>query len=358
MITKWGGDLPIWYRNKLRLWIPETMPNFESTLPGLYMGIRCSWYTHADPQRIVDSLFAGVYGAAARMMAAYWRGIDSAWSATPEHAGNVFAYGKIFAPEVMRAARGRMDSALAACATPMEYRRVKLADDSFREFELLMRMRRDLFEGRWTNLENEGRQWQNTWDVLAEEYKPYACFSSFAKRYFNRFQYGAYQDAARIAAGYRILGRPQKEWKYQVDSARGTPPDFSAVDLQDSAWAKTDPCVDTWSDLGLGEYYGRVWYRAVARMPVVSAGKKMYIWIGSTDGSCSLFINGRHVPYANAAGDTATVFSGYCIPASYDITAYARPGTINRIAICATRLGLNELGGGGLNGPVGFYCEK
>ena len=71
-----------------------------------------------------------------------------------------------------------------------------------------------------------------------------------------------------------------------------------------------------------------------------------------------MFVNGQHVPYVDAKGQTNDMFSGYCAPGSFDITAVARPGATNSISILGTHDYLNELGTGGLLGPVLVYHEK
>ncbi len=50
-------------------------------------------------------------------------------------------------------------------------------------------------------------------------------------------------------------------------------------------------------------------------------------------------------------------FSGYCTPAKYDITQALQAGD-NQFAILCERTYLNELGTGGLMGPVVVYREK
>jgi hypothetical protein len=44
--------------------------------------------------------------------------------------------------------------------------------------------------------------------------------------------------------------------------------------------------------------------------------------------------------------------NGYCTPFSFDITDAVKPGGENHIAILCTRTAINELGTGGLLGPV------
>ncbi len=194
MITKWSEDLPILFASNVKLWTPETMANFESTLPGLYLGVRMSWYTKAKPERIMDEFFSRFYGAADAPMRRYWETMDDAWAKVPEHAGCHFGHVARFTPEVMQVGRDALDEALATCRTAMEYRRIKLADDSFREFELYMKMKWDLNAGRRARLEQDANRWVATWDALRDEYRLQYAFAGFGSQYFAWFNEATYNS--------------------------------------------------------------------------------------------------------------------------------------------------------------------
>jgi len=137
-ITKWGTDIRIMLDNGLVEWRSEYMNGWESMMPGYYLSIRMTFHAHEKPGEILADLWTKFYGAAAEPMARYWTGIDQAYLNAREYAGSPFGYLKIFTPEVMGAARTNIDVALTLCRTPMEYRRVKLIDESFGLFELYM----------------------------------------------------------------------------------------------------------------------------------------------------------------------------------------------------------------------------
>ena len=94
------------------------------------------------------------------------------------------------------------------------------------------------------------------------------------------------------------------------------------------------------------------------------AGKKAFVWIGSTDGSAKLFVNGTHVKYVvpektrwQEKGAVVDAFSGFCQPAMFDVTGAVKRGA-NQITVLCERNWLNELGTGGLMGPVVVCREK
>lgn len=110
--------------------------------------------------------------------------------------------------------------------------------------------------------------------------------------------------------------------------------------------------------MGLLGKYGTMWYRTTTKMPTMPEGKKIYLWIAATDGSAKVFVNGKHVPFTTKAGDEADVAKGYATPFSFDITDVVKPNEKNQITIAGTRLFINELGTGGLLGPIYIYREK
>ena len=371
LITKWSEELPFVYESGWTMWKPETMPTYEASLPGLYLGIRLSWHTTAKPEAILDELFSRFYGTAAEPMRDYWMTFDGAWTDCDEHAGGIFSYMERFTPEVMNAARKAIDAALGLAATDMERRRVQLVNESLKEFELFMKMYHDLYEGRLANLGPDKDRWMEKWKALGKQYNAegaYA-FAFFMGRYMPAFMGHTYDDASRIARDYRIVTpKPILRWRFKVDEEDiGKTQGWFREDLDDTPWEERDIAVDTRSDLGLWTYYGTVWNRATVTLPAIQEGKKVFLWISRTDGGATVYVNGRHIPYVNPdkklnpyleEGKPVDEFINYSKPGSFDVTAAVRPGGDNQVTIAGRRARLYELGTGGLTGPVYIYCEK
>ena len=62
----------------------------------------------------------------------------------------------------------------------------------------------------------------------------------------------------------------------------------------------------------------------------------------------------------NDNGETVDAFGGYCSAGSFDITDACKPGETHQIAVFGSRPPgwINELGTGGLMGPVLLYRER
>lgn len=366
MIARNVEELPLQYANGVTMWTPETLPTFESGLPGLYLGIRMSWNSKADPKAILEEFYTAFYGAAGRAMKDYWQAIDDCWTKGPEHAGAGFGYMRRFTPERLAEARRLMDNAVSACGTAVEYRRVRLAETSLSQLERFMKMRRSYFQGDFAELESDSRRWTVLQQALAEEFSSnYA----FAKTYWasqtvgvyfgSQFFFATYADASRIARDFKVLTPVLNRWHFAADrEKKGETLGWQQPDFDDKPWSTTDVAMDTWAALNLCDYYGTVWYRGRMDVPAIPEGKKVFLWVGATDGNCKLFVNGRHVAYRNEKGEEKPEAEGYCTPFSFEITAAVKPGGSNQITIVGTRNSMNEFGTGGLLGPIVLYHEK
>lgn len=388
-IAKWGTDVGILVNNNLSAWTPETMNGWDSMMPGYVLASRIAFYPQEKPEAILQDLWTKFYGAAAVPMARYWTGIDKAYLDAREYAGSPFSYFKIFTPEVMKEARANIDEALKACRTPIEYRRVKLIDQSFGLFELYMKMRNEWAAGNLANLAEDYETWR--WGVrnMQREYRvPVAGGRYTANAYtgdgYVQGRHGnpswsdgsyslGYKEGSRMDKEFARLGTPMLEWKWKHNpGAEAESLPWTAPEFVDKEWPKTHVVRDTWSSLGhhfsmtdaAGGKSGRMAYRTSQKLPALPAGKKAFLWIGSTDGSAKLFVNGQHVKYPvpektakNEKGDLIDAFKGYCQPAVFDITAAVKTGD-NQFTILCDRYHLNELGTGGLIGPVVLYREK
>ncbi len=368
MLTKWGHDIPFIYaRGACRYWQPETLANFETSFHAHWLGLRLAWNPAQTPAAVIEELHQRFYGRAGAAMGAYWRHIDAVWVKTPEYAGCGFGHLRRWTLPQLTEARRLLVAGRAACATEAERARVQLADDSLGQFEMFMQQRRDLAEGQWAKLAQDVPAYRQRLIELGKQYAPQFAFARMGwtgertlnVRYFDAFYAKTHQDAARVATNFTLLGPPLRQWLFLPDKEQnGEAAGWAKPEFDDRAWRTTDSVVDTWSALGLHNYMGSAWYRLSVKVPPVVAGKKIYLWIGATDGRVKVFVNGRHISWLNAKGESATAASGYCEPFSFDITAAVRPGEANTVALFCTREMVNELGTGGLLAPAAIYAER
>jgi len=369
-LTKWATELPFLYEHNCKFWMPETISNFETTMHALHLGNRLAWNPNQDPRAIFDELNRNFYGHAAEQMKAYWELVDHTWVSMPEYSGCGFGHMRRFPPETVAQWRKAMNEALAACKTITEYRRVKMADDSLILFEMFMQMREDLAAGNWAKLRAQSDSYEGRLIAMADDYAANWAFGrmywtgtgTIHNRYFKAFYRETYEDAARIADVQKnvlLTREPIRKFRYRVDpNGKGEELGWYKTDVNDKGWDETDVCLQTWSTLGHHSYMGAMWYRTTVKLSHTGDGQRVFLWLGATDGSAKIFINGEHVIYTNPAGEAQDEFSGYCQPVSIEITEKVKANSDNHIAILCKRTFVNELGTGGLLAPIAIYREK
>ena len=283
MIAKWSVDVPFVLKNNCQFWQPETTANFETSMHALYLGCRLAWNPALKPADVIDELNTRFYGGASKEMTAYWNFIDDVWVSTPEYSGCGFGYLRRWTPERLDRARQLMNEALAACQTPVEIQRVRLADESLELFELFMKLRRDQAEGRFANLAADADYWRKRIRFLGEKYKDQYCFTRMpwththsAAAIFAQFYQKTYDELTRVAKEFQILTpQPLRDFRYKADGDKsGESQGWATVGFDDSSWKTTDVCADTWSTLGYHAWFKSMWYRSTVKLPAIPKGKK------------------------------------------------------------------------------------
>ncbi len=366
MIRKWSRDIPyIYQKGNCYFWQPETISNYDTCFHAYTLGFSLAWDPTRDPKQIMDELHTKFYGNAAKEMEEYWNFIDWVWYGVPEYSGCGFGHMRRWNPENMKKARMLLDKGKAAAKTKMEKDRIHLADEGLILFEDFMRMRHELADGNWANLGAEGENYMKVMRAKGEEYKANFSFGkvgwsatgSVNNAYFASFYQPTYKDASRLANSTKILlDKPVRKFKFVADPKKvGDGEKWFAPDFNDKGWQDTDVSVNTWSSMNLHNYMGTGWYRTTVRVPEIKAGERTLVWLGATDGSAEVWVNGKQAKYVDPKGKKDT-FNSYCEPASFDATGLVVPGN-NQITIKATRTDINELGTGGLIAPVTIYQE-
>jgi hypothetical protein len=326
----------------------------------LYMGMRLAFDPKLRPGDVVDDLERGLYGAAAPAMRAYWRYVDALWFDTPEYAGGEHGHARRFTRERLAEMRRLLEAGKAAASNDVERRRVALADDSLSLFEEFMAMRFAFLDGRFEGLKAAGDAYKKRATALGDTWEHASAFAKvlyapegvYAK-YYESFLQTSYDDAARLAKSH-VVDALVPTFRYEVDRAPKTADaarDPRALPgFDDSAWKSTNVTLDTWSSLGLHDYFGAVWYRAVVTAKRPPPGKRAMLWLGDVDGKVRAFVNGKEARYTKRPGGPDAA-EGFAVPLAFDVTSLLVDGE-NTIAIHGRRTTLNELGIGGLDGPV------
>ncbi|HEX3593849.1 MAG TPA: hypothetical protein VHU80_02070, partial [Polyangiaceae bacterium] len=210
-------------------------------------------------------------------------------------------------------------------------------------------------------LDERARAWKTRSTELGKTYAdsfafgrtPYAPDGMYA-RYFSSLEEPAYDEGARIVANAKIQ-RTVRNFRWSATNEAQPAVAPSAPGFDDSGWKTTDVALDSWSSLGLHDWFHSVWYRAKVELARPhGTAQRAVLWLGGGDGTFRVFMNGREARYSPRTGGAATaVGAGWF---GFDVTPFVADGE-NTIAVLATRETLDELGVGGLTGPVVLYFE-
>ncbi|MGC4079522.1 MAG: DUF4838 domain-containing protein [Rubrivivax sp.] len=345
MITKWGHDVPWLLAHNVKLWQPETLPTFESNMHALTMSMRVAFDSKEKPADVFAALERDLYGEAAAAMHGYWAYVDELWVGTPEYAGGEHGHARRFTKERVGKMRALMDAAKGAAKTEIVKKRIELADDALSLFEDFMQMRWAFVEGRLDGLDAMGTAYMkratglgDKWEAASAFAKTYYAPEGIYAKYYESFQKISYDDAARLAKSH-VVDHVLRDWSYATPKKSGT----------------THVGVDTWSALGLHDYFGTMTYETKAALPRV-AGKRVLLWIGAVDGAFEVKVDGKPARFVPRPGGPKTPDS-FAVPLAFDLTGLAT-ATESTITIKATRKALDELGIGGITGPVIVAHER
>ncbi len=372
-LRKWANDVPyIYEKGSCRYWQPETMGNFEFFAMAQWMGQRMAWNPKQDPWALYREVNDKLYGAAAEPMWAFWDAADRVWVDTPEYSGCGYGHLHRFTPERLANLRKLLGQAMAAAKTDVEKQRIALVKTSLDLTEDFVSLRRDMAEGRWQGLAERSAAWKAKVIASAKTSADQRCYAwcwfgtrTFGADYFDWFYNKSHASADRIATNsVQLLKQPVRQFRIAPDlELAGMKQDFEKPDFDDSKWREMDVCYRTWSSMDYHNLSGTMWYRTALDVQTVPAGKRIWLWIGATDGSVRVYLNGKATQGGREPGKPTEQVKlsdepgGYATPLVFDVTDAIKSGR-NSLAIMATRKVVNEIGVGGLLAPVTVFCDK
>ena len=355
-IDKWGRDVPFILKNNFLYWVPETSCTFETNGIALHLGNSLAWNPNRQVDDILQDYYRKMYGQAATDMQKYWEEVDAGWSKTREYAGSYFGFYRMFPKDRLERMRRLMNNALAKSMSDMERYRITMADESLQLFELFMKMRWDFAEGNFTHIATEMANYRKMQILLADKYEKNRAFCKhgrYTQIYFDDVLRKPYEEAAFIQQSGTRFGPLLRNWKFFY--AGKTDEALTIPGFNDSDWREVDVSTETWAHLGhihdMGAHATAYW-RTKAEIPAVTIAGRRYLCLTGFEGKTRVFVNGKQVPFKPGILEV----NSFCVPHSLDVTDFLREG-MNDFAIETTRGWLNEVGTGGLMGPVVLYSS-
>jgi hypothetical protein len=326
------------------------------------------WDHKADVDALLSDFYEKFFGPAAAPMQRYFTMMDSALRDGNFHTGGSYDAPYIYPAALRRQAREYLENAVTLANTELTSRRIAIFGMTFNYLESFIHM---LEAAADHNYAGAGLALDNF--LLVQEkllaHKPQLLNERVARTWFPRFYISPIKAGLeRTTGANQFLTGLSYQWKFKLDpDKKGQKQGFWRKDVKDLSWEKINSNL-SWSDQGKRYYRGEAWYRQSVIIPSSAKGKKTMIWFSGVDEFAEVWINEIHLGVSPA--ETFVAFemgpdkplteglagSGlYIQPFEFNITSAMLPGKENVVSVRIVNRLVNELGTGGIVGPVMIY---
>ncbi|MGM0490207.1 MAG: DUF4838 domain-containing protein [Planctomycetota bacterium] len=345
-ISRVAREVPLGRELGIRGWRVEAPYNWASSAPTRYLAMKLMWNHEQDVELLLDDFYTKFFGPAAKPMRTYMETMDHARRDADYHTGSSWDVPKVYDETVRAAARQALKRAATAVPDTSVYaKRVTVFRDSFDYLEafiaMMNRRMNHNYQGAMAALKEMDSLREKQWS-----YRP-KMISRKAEEYLRRFFRPATEQAhAKTTGGNELIATVDSgNWRFQIDPEQvGRDIGLFRENITGGSWQRMDAS-SSWSNTGLRYYKGDSWYRQTVNIPQNAQGKRVFLWVGGVDESAEVWLNGQLV------GEGGGRFR----PWDLDTTAAIQPGEPNQLVLRVTNAKLNELGTGGITGPVMFY---
>jgi len=336
-------------------WRVETVPNWGSSSPSIYLAAKLFWDADADVDALKRDFYAKFFGPAAEPMGRYLEATIAALRDGNYHTGCSYNMPDFYPALLRERLRGDLDEAARRAGAAPYAARVaafRLTFDFLEHFVAMLDHRNAFdFAAAHADLEKLRAVRQQ-----AIDHDPPLLYARSAVSYVRRF-WAPCTEAGheRLGAGELVAGLPD-EWAFRIDTTRaGERFQWWRPELPENDWQRLRTKTASWSDQGLRYYKGIAWYRTRVEVPRRFEGRKLMLWFGGVDEKAKVWVNGKLLGESFAPGPGLPGVPRAFKPFELDATGAVAPGRENVVVVKITNEQLNELGTGGITAPVMFY---
>lgn len=324
----------------------ETLANWGYQGPSLYLATKMMWNPNLDVEALLDDYFTSFYGPAAVPMRAHFDRLEQAFAEADYFAGGIYDFSHILTPAVLQELELSLSQAEALAAGHTAYEaRVHTTRIGF-DYGVTFMEAVDAFKG--FDFVQAQEKYDDAKELALEalSHKPVVVAPktwNYMDRFFGNMIQQGYQ---RVTNGNSIIAQMPDEWNVILDPfGSGDKLGLWKPTLGTGPWMKLKTISETWSDQGLYYYYGHAWYKTTVTVPGQSNGHDIRLWLSNIDEAARVWLNGQELPLVTKGGALGS-------PWEFNATNAIRFGQANVIVVDMANEKLNELGTGGIMGPV------
>jgi len=348
MIHRLRDEIPLGARLGLKGWRVETMNHWASETPSLYIAAKLMWNARADVDALMADFSEKFFGPAAQPMGEYLSLMDHALRDADFHTGSSWNMPQFYPAPLRAKATALLRGAASKAGEGIHRERVKLYELSFAYLEAFIRMREHFSAFEFGKAHEQLQQLDALRGQLLT-YRPPMLHEKVAESYLKRFFRQPVEQAfQRTTGGNELVAAFDDVWDSQIDPLKvGEDLGWWRAEIMGGNWQKLRTATASWSDQGLRYYKGEAWYRQSVEVPAKFQDKRVFLWFGGIDEKAKVWINGKAIGISHRSA---------LLPFELDATPAIRAGARNVVAARVLNERVNELGTGGITGPVMLYA--
>jgi hypothetical protein len=381
MMGRIGREVPLGKRLGIAGWRVESSYQWAGSTPSRYVAAKLMWNHNTPVDALMADFYEKFFGPVADPMKRYIETMSRALEEADYHTGSAWDIPHVYHAGVRAEARQALDEAsalIAACIanerkattgspdsraftselpnisraginrpTGVYAKRVWMYARSLDYLDAFVSMLQSRARHDYTASHAALERIHAIRDELSSHDPPLIGrhAESYLKRFFSQTTERGYE---RTTGGNELVAGLDDMWLFQIDPEQvGEAIGWWRPEHVGGNWGTIKTSTSSWSNQGLRYYKGLAWYRQTVDVPGKYRGRQISLWFGGIDESAKVWVNGELV------GSSP---KGCFVPFELDATSAVRPGQANHVTVCVSNVTLNELGTGGLTGPVMFYA--
>ena len=347
MIDRVRREIPLGKELGIAGWRVESPYDWAASTPSRYIASKLMWDPTADVDALMQDFYENFFGPAAAPAKQYVDTMSQALDTADYHTGSSWDLPRIYDDVVRRKARAALDHAARLAPQGPYADRVRMYTRSLDYLDAFVQMMTSRAAHDFVTSKQAFDRMGTIREQLLANDPP--LIGRAAEAYLNRFfAKTTLEGYERTTEGNRLVAGLNDTWQFQIDPENvGEAVGWWRPENTGGNWRPLATSTLSWSSQGLRYYKGLAWYRQAIEIPEAERGQRIFLWIGGIDELAKVWVNGQIIGISPKGSFT---------PFELDATAAIRPGESNTVVICIGNMTLNEVGTGGITGPVMFYA--